>query len=77
MIFDGICGVHAEWGDARLGVMGILGTVRIMGNVGASWDGSLGLHVAVVMGNEVRSRRESTTSTTNTQIGLMGLIGLL
>ena len=24
--------MHAEWGDARLGVMGILGTVRIMGN---------------------------------------------
>ena len=69
--------MRAELGDADLGIMGIVGTVRIMGNVGASWDGSLGLHVAVVMGNEVRSRRESTASTTNAQIGLMGLIGLL
>ena len=51
--------------------------VGIMGNIGASWDGGLGLHVAVVMGNEVPSRRESTASTTNAQIGLTGLIGLI
>ena len=69
--------MHAELGDAGLGIMGTWGTVRIMGNVGASWDGSLGLHVVVVMGGKVRSRRESTASTTNAQIGLIGLIGLI
>ena len=69
--------MRVEWGDADLGIMGFMRIVGIMGNIGASWDGSLGLHVAVVMGNEVRSRRKSTTSTTNTQIGLMGLIGLI
>ena len=35
--------MRAEWGDAKLGIMGILGTVRIMGNVGAALDGRCGL----------------------------------
>ena len=47
--------MRIEWGDASLGIVGILGTVRIMGNVGASWDDRLGLHVAVVMGDRVQA----------------------
>ena len=69
--------MRVEWGNARLGVMGILGTVRIMGNVGASWDTPWVCPRAVVMGGEVRSRRESTASTTNAQIGLRRLISLI
>ena len=54
--------------DASLGIMGIFGGVMRYPE---------GLHVAVVMGGRVRSRRESTASTTNAQIRLMGLIGLI
>ena len=30
-LLDDHCGTQAEMGDARLGIMGIMGTVRIMG----------------------------------------------
>ena len=35
--FDGICGMRAEWGDSRMGIMGFMRIERIMGKkVGAS-----------------------------------------
>ena len=55
-LFDGICGAQVETVDASLGVMGFMGAVGIMGNIGASLNSRLGLHVAVVMVEEVQSR---------------------
>ena len=42
-VLDGICDTQVEMVDACLGIMGFMGTVRIMGNAGASLNGSLGL----------------------------------
>ena len=43
MCLDGCCGTQVEMVDASLGIMGFVGTVRIMENVGASLNGSVGL----------------------------------
>ena len=42
-VLDDCSGMRVMVVDASLGIMGFMGTVRIMGNVWASLDGSRGL----------------------------------